>query len=200
MEIKDIQPYIDVMNEIKRRVDVIKGCLDGRVMLAGPPKVESAALQLRMVIELVALASLVANRELFEQQSLRFNKHWHPDKIIKDLEKLNSNFYPKPVSTSDPDNKGIRTHVPMTTGFLTKEELVEVHGQCGNLLHARNPYKSPLNYNQETTQLIDWADKVVTLLNTHEIRLLGEEHFYLVTMTGPNDDFVRMVKFQRVDA
>ena len=199
MEIKDTHPYTRAMEQIKRRVDTINACSDGRARLAGPPRVESAALQLRMVLELIALASLAANKELFQQQSLRFEKHWHPADIIKDLEKLNPKFYPIPFRSSEPDSAGIRNHGPISESYLTKEELVEVHGRCGNLLHARNPFGKLIDYDSFLADIITWTNKVITLLNTHEIWLVGDGHFHVVHMTEEGNDTVRMYTFQRVD-
>ena len=187
------------MEEVKRRVDVIGACVDGRTNLVGPPRVETAALQLRMVLELIALASIAANKELFEQQSLRFEKHWHPAKIIRDLEKLNPKFYPIPFQSVESNSSGVRDHQPLLDGYLTKEELVEVHGKCGNILHARNPFSAPLNYEAFLAQINFWKNRVVKLLNAHEIWLLGDDHFHVVHMTEPGNDAVRMYTFKRVD-
>lgn len=200
MKIADTQPYITAMEQIKRRIDVIYACVDGRLKLTGPPRVETAALQLRMTLETVALASLAANKELFQQQSLRFEKHWRPNEIIKDLERLNPRFFPTPIRASEPDERGVRSHEPVTEGFLTTDELVEVHGRCGDLLHVRNPFRPSIDYEAFLRSVVAWTDKAVRLLNTHEIRLVGDEHFYLVHMSEQGNDSVRMYTFQRVDA
>src|SRR3546814_20714079 len=91
-----------------------------------------------MTLELIALGSLAANKELFELQSMRFEKHWHPSEIIKDLEKLNPSFYPVPFKAKDRDCNGVIKHDAVAGEYLTKDELVKVHGICGNVLHARN--------------------------------------------------------------
>jgi len=200
MEIKDPLPYIDIMEQIKRRIDAINVCAEGRTGLLGPPRVESAALQLRMVLELIALASLAANKELFEQQSLRFEKHWHPADIIKDLEGLNPKFYPTPIRMGEPDSNGVKRHVALTEGYLTKNELVEAHGRCGNILHARNPFGKSPNYDDFLAKVITWTAKVVALLNAHEIWLVGDDHFHVVHMTEHDNQSVRMYTFQRVDS
>jgi hypothetical protein len=200
LEIKDTMPYVGVMEEIKRRVDVIHAFLDDKTNILGPPQVESAALQLRMVTELIVLASLAANRELFERQSMRFEKHWHPVEIIRDLEQLNPNFYPKPIRSGEPDSSEIHPHIPLEDGYLTADELVEVHGRCGNLLHARNPFGKAIDYEGYAERIADWTARAVRLLNVHEIRLLGDDHFYLVNMTEHGRDAVFMYTFERVPA
>ncbi|MBB5358033.1 hypothetical protein HDE76_001239 [Rhodanobacter sp. ANJX3] len=200
MEITDTRPYITAMEQVKRRVDVILACNDGRLALNGPPRVETAALQLRMTLETIALASLAANKELFQQQSLRFEKHWKPSEIIRDLERLNPRFYPTPIREGEPDAGGVRTHEPLLDGFLTKDELLEAHGRCGDLLHTRNPFRPTLDYSAALTNVVAWTHKVIRLLNAHEIRLLGEDHFHLVHMSVHGNDSVHMYTFAKVDA
>ena len=58
---------------------------------------ESMVLHVRMITELVALASLAANNSIFEQNRTKFEDYWHPKKILRDIEKLNPNFYPRPI-------------------------------------------------------------------------------------------------------
>lgn len=200
MKIKDAHPYVRAMEDIKRRIDTIKACADGRARLTGPARIEFAALQLRMVLEMIALASLAANKELFEQQSMRFEKHWHPKDIIRDLERLNPRFYPIPFRVSKTDEMGGWNHSLLSGGYLRKEELIEVHGRCGDVLHARNPFGKPIGYEEFLSDIIEWTNKVVTLLNSHEIWLLGDDHFHVVQMSKEGSDAVHMLTFQRVDA
>jgi hypothetical protein len=131
---------------------------------------------------------------------MRFESHWHPSAIIKDLERLNPNFYPKPVKAAAPDSSGVIGHEALTEGFLTKTQLVEVHGRCGNILHARNPFGKPIDYAAYEADILAWTNLAGALLNTHEIRLLGEDHFYLVNMTELGRDAVFMYTFERIGA
>ena len=92
------EKYVGCMNEIKLRIDVIQGFLENKwnahylVSTA-----ECTALQFRKILELVALASLVANREEYAKQRTSFRTDWKANKIIKDLEKVNPWFYPNPT-------------------------------------------------------------------------------------------------------
>src|SRR3546814_11338315 len=106
MRSRDTMPYVKVMEQIKRRTFVINACLEDEKNLTGPPRVELAALQLRMPLELIELGSLAATKELFELQSMRFEKHWHPSEIIKDLDKINPSFYPVPSTAKARDCNG----------------------------------------------------------------------------------------------
>ena len=50
--------------------------------------VESMVLQVRMITELVALASLAANKSLFEKNKKKFEKHWQPAKNTQGCRKV----------------------------------------------------------------------------------------------------------------
>jgi hypothetical protein len=197
MMITDTAPYIRVMEEIKRRVSVVDAFQSGVInAIYVPTNVESMILQIRMITELIALASLSANKELFESNSMKFEKHWKPIDILRDLEKLNPSYYPKPIketAVNSPD--GIVEHQPITEGFLTKEDLVELHGRCGDLLHAKNPFGKQANYRYYLDNIPIWLSKIIKLLNCHEIRLLGDEHFHLVHMREEGHDSIRMYTF-----
>lgn len=197
MRIRDTMPYVKVLEEIKRRTFVINACLEDETNLTGPPRVELAALQLRMTLELIALGSLAANKELFELQSMRFEKHWRPCEIVKDLEKLNPSFYPVPFKAKHRDCNGVIKHDAVAGEYLTKDELVKVHGICGNVLHARNPFGKPIDYESFAQDIAAWTGKVIRLLNSHEIKLIGDDHIYVVNMTEHGRDAVFMYELEK---
>ena len=69
---------------------------------------------------------MVANKKEFEEQQIKFQKFWHAERIISDIERLNPDFYPKPIKevpTSDPAIKN--DLVELKIGFLTKEEFMQ---------------------------------------------------------------------------
>jgi hypothetical protein len=101
----DIQAYVSVMEEIKRRTEVIFALLKRDIKVKYEvTQVETMILQVRMITELIALASLAANKTIFEQNQKKFEKHWHPSKILKDIGKLNPNFYPRPIVEVSSEN------------------------------------------------------------------------------------------------
>jgi hypothetical protein len=198
----DIQAYTAVMEEIKRRVAVVEKLRSNNIALLYPAtQVESTVLQVRMITELVALASLAANKSIFEENRRKFDKHWDPVKILKDVERLNPEFYPKPVVEARSETPGVKTIlVDMTSGFMEQDELIEVHGRCGNVLHARNPYAEALDYGAYDRIVPTWMSRITALLNCHRIKLLDGDSFYLVHMHEAHDGRVHMYTFQRTDA
>lgn len=195
----DRSAYLAVMEEIKRRTRVVHSFVTGKSSAVyRATHVECMVLQVRMMTELIALASLAANRELFERNSRKFKDHWHPGKILKDLESLNPNFYPEPVQELPSQSEGLKAEiVPLKGECLTKAELVEVHGRCGALLHAANPYGDRPDYGFYERMVPRWMERIRKLLNTHLIRVIDSERFHLVHMEEARDDKVHMYDFQR---
>lgn len=198
----DINAYTAVMEEIKRRTTVIFALLKYEIkMIYEPTQIESIVLQIRMITELVALASLAANKPIFEENKKKFDKHWHPNKILKDVEDLNPDFYPQPLKEIPSKKEGVKNElVNLDEGFITRSELVEVHGRCGNLLHARNPFGKSADYKYYSKAAPRWMNRIMKLLNTHKVRLLDDDRFYLVHMKEARDDRVHMYTFERIDA
>ncbi len=195
----DIDAYVQVMAEIKRRTDVTFAFLkDPTKAIYKATQVESMVLQVRMITELVAMASLAANREIFERNEKKFAKHWHPDKILKDIEDINPGFYPAPITevpSGDPRYKNML--VDMTDGFMTRNELVQVHGRCGDVLHAQNPYGKKTNYGEHAALVQQWMERIKNLLNCHKVQLHDNDCFYIVHMKEEQDDKVHMYRFEK---
>ena len=59
-------------------------------------EVETICLQFRKILEKIMLMSLVANKEAYAEQNAKFAKHYHAERIMRDLERINPDFYPVP--------------------------------------------------------------------------------------------------------
>ena len=189
--------YTTVMEDIKRRTDVVYGLLNQKTNDVMYPAViiESAVLQVRMILELIALASLSLNKAAFEENRKKFEKHWHPKDILNDLKKKNPNFYPLPKPMRMPSrDRQAKSDVYVKTGFMGCEELIKIHGECGNILHAKNPFKENSDYGHYENEIRRWMKQIIELLNLHEIMLLGSDSLYVVQMMGKGDR-VRMYEF-----
>ena len=190
----DIKAYIAVMEEIKRRMEVVSTLQARKIdLMYRAIRVEFMVLQVRMITELVALASLAANKSIFQQHKKKFEKHWYPKDILKDVESLNPNFYPKPIAQVPVNDT--RTEIVLVeteTGFMTRDELIEVHGRCGNLLHARNPFGKDADYDYYENIVPTWLKRIAKLLGSHRIKLLNKDRFYWVWMKDAKDGRVHM--------
>jgi hypothetical protein len=188
--------YANVMQEIKGRIEIIRLFLSGQIhAIHKPITTESIGLQFRKVFELISFASLTANKQQYSEAYNDFAKHWEAAKLLKNLDYINSDFYPHPVVQTPPTIPGTKFNFDdREHDYLTRDDLVEAHGRCGALLHGANPYAKPIDYEFYEKQFPLWLDKTMNLLNTHVIRLEGEDEFHLCFMQVPADDKVHVYK------
>lgn len=193
----DIEAYLLIMQEIKRRTSVVVALSNGEIKVGYvATQIETMALQLRMILELVALASLSANKSLFEKNAKKFHKYWHAGEILKDIEKINPGFFPRPmktISSKVPDMDWEFTD--LQEGFMTREELIEVHGRCGKILHAQNPYDVGIDYHKFRKSIKSWIEQVICLLDCHAIHIINQPDIYLINMNENGGDRVCCLTF-----
>ncbi len=95
----DIQKYIQVMERIKGRTDYMNGIYASAESMGQVSvfMVESICLQLRLTIEDIAVACVVANSAEMPEVANKLKQEYRPKFILKSLEKLNSLCYPTPI-------------------------------------------------------------------------------------------------------
>lgn len=192
-----IELYADQMREIKRRTEVIDFFLykDGHAMYEFTT-VETVCLQFRKILELIAFSSLVANKQQYSIAHKNFESHWNAELLLKDLLRVNPDFYPKPVEEELSTVPGIKTHLlPIQEGFLTQGEFVRVYKKCGGMLHAFNPYGSRTGYPFFRKTFPEWRKKIIRLINCHQVHLVGQTNFWLFHMQEDGDDNVHYYDF-----
>jgi len=180
----DIDLYCGVMEEIKRRSAVVGSFLNGKSStIYKATSIESACLQVRKILELIALASLVANKTEFASQNDKFAKVWNARLILNDLERLNPHFYPKPVRELPGAKPGVTSDLQdITNGFLTKDKFLKVYERCGGIMHSDNPYGRKTDYQYYDKSIPRWMEETRILLNSHTIHLLNDDNLYLIHM------------------
>ncbi|MFH1217773.1 MAG: hypothetical protein V1706_14860 [Pseudomonadota bacterium] len=185
MKPDNIQKYISLMAEIKRRTLVVDSFTQGKThSVYKATTVETIYLQFRKILELIAMGSLVANKKEFSKIHTKFSNYWNAEKIINDIEKLNSNFYPTPIKQNpceEPEIKSRFEKIP-DSKHLTKSDFVSLYKKCGAILHAENPYGKKIDYDSYNSMAVVWRQKIRNLLNAHEIRLINDENLYLIQM------------------
>jgi hypothetical protein len=196
-----IQKYAEVMKEIKLRFEVINLFQSGkRDAHYQPTTVETIGLQYRKIFELIAFGSLAVNRADYSMVYADFAKHWEASKLLKNLEKINPNFYPFPVIEIPIQHPvASKQLVRRELDYLTKEELVTAHGKCGSLMHAANPFGKPIDYTYFQSSFKVWPQRIVNLLNCHQVFLPGDTGSYIVHMKEEGHEEIRWVRTERVD-
>jgi len=182
--------YLLLMEEIKVRFEVVNRAhynADGF-----PPAMvrEICYLQFRFLCEMIALGCLIAHGDIAETHALRDT--YEPGKIIKDMERLNPDFYPEPAEVTSSGIIG-RSNLP----HLTKQELPKLWARSGDILH-----RTPMVKFMETAKpgpvdfsdIMEWSDKIRTLLNSHFITLSPEKRMIVsLVERGTNRAFAYTV-------
>ena len=151
---------------------------------------ECMALQFRKILEKIALASLVANREEYERVAQDFSKHWHATRIFASLRKANPDFYPKPTRPEKKKKRALDYYdLKERPGHLTVAEFIELHDLCCELLHATNPYSSDeQKYEDLIGSAQTWLRKIMELLSHHAIGPSGTDLMFIVQMGNENQN------------
>jgi len=194
----DIGKYCDLMEEIKRRVSVIDFFLfGGGHAMYQPTTIESVGLQLRKVLELVAFGSLVANKESYSAVYEKFATHWNARLLLRDLERVNPGFYPKPVvEVPSPYPGALHQLKNREPDYLTREEFERAYEKVGTIMHAENPYGSRMDIKYYLEKLPAWRHQIVNLLNNHQVSFLYDKGFYVIHMKEDRDDKVHYYRFE----
>lgn len=195
----ELDLYQECLYEIKRRIDVIADHLNNvtteKYLVI---EVETVCLQFRKILEKIALMSLVANKKLYAEQHEKFAKHYHAEKIMNDLERINPNFYPIPIKRVKRDG-GIDELVDVESGYLTREEFVKVYEKSGGMMHAQNPFSSEKPIIEIRENFSNWLTKIYILLNHHKISLVGGDKILVAIMERTDNGKPQAVLLGKVD-
>lgn len=195
----DRQRYANCMEEIKLRTESIKDILNKNTNTTYKmTDIEFCCLQVRKILELIAMASIVAHKDVYREMHKKFYNHYKVRCIIKDLEVLHPDFYPVPSGQVLRDGKVVEV-IEIKEGFLTKEELIDVYEKCSSIIHVSNPYnRNTPNIADIETRIGVWLDKIIKLLNHHQVRLYKSENQIWVLMNGEDDGRVHVFDMRKM--
>lgn len=196
-----INLYAEQLREIKRRTEVIDFFLHkGGHALYQAATIESICLQFRKILELIAFASLVANKDRYAAVHKNFESHWNAELLLKDLSRINADLYPKPIEEKPSSIPGVVNDlVPITDGYLTQEDFIHIYKKCGGMLHVANPYGSKTGFHFFEKSFPLWRAKLIRRLNCHQVRLFGETGFWLMHMQENGDNEIHFYHFGLVE-
>lgn len=175
------QLYVALMEELKRRRNIVADVLQGKFDLPQGVAVELCYLQLRMICELIALGCLAAHGDIPATRSGKMQKAFAPGTILAELEKLHPEFYPVPGEQVRAADGSISLRA-IKEGFLTKDDLVALWGECGNRLHRGSMKNISRPFVVDFNRIAEWDRKVLRLLSHHQIRLKDDRYQLWVLM------------------
>ena len=184
----EIELYGDVLSEIKYRVGRAEAIL---IQVTEVVEWESAVLQLRKSIELVALGTLVVNRQVAGQVSTTLHKKdWGEARKL--LRQINSNYWPTPFKDGTGQD-GRRTLRPYDEPFLSEAEAGSAWGFLSDLLHADNPFARSEITQQRVDRVREISVMLRGLLGLHTAELGNRDNVLLAQMDTPPDGHVLVI-------
>lgn len=173
------QRYCMLMGEVKLRLSSLKSdaaLVEGFGISLKDDQVfvyERACLQLRKILELIAFATLVANKQKFALAHPKFAEFWRAHKIMAKLKATNRFFYPVPVRETI-RNRVLNVEDVADGIWLTEDECSKLIDLCGEQLHIPNPFAPTKNADLERS-LAEWIARIKALLNTHTVALTDDD-------------------------
>ena len=208
----DTQKYTRAMQTIKGRKEHIDWIMDSAASMGKVSTfmVESICLQLRMMIEDIAVACVIANADEMPDLARGLRGEYRPNLILKGLEKINSECYPTPIAENVEGSRGnFRDTYDRPEGdWLTRDEAVEEYGRLNNFVHRNlKAYnRNPVDYLDLYQKCAYLEFKILNLLSHHHITVVNEDTMYRVLMsaTGVDDNGmpfegrIQVIEFTRV--
>jgi hypothetical protein len=191
------QVYLDHMETLKDRLAMAEHVLT-EAQVEGAPKlihVELMALHLRKTLELIAFASLVANKERYAEVYADFETHWNAKRLLGNLRKINPEFYPMPIDPMPNVNKAdaeVLQFDILRAGYLTEEDFVELYGHTSRVLHQPNPFRSVVDWSFRRP-MYEWIDRIIMLMRLHRIRLVDATQYWIIKLASEEDGESRLL-------
>jgi hypothetical protein len=135
-EYRDTKLYLKCMWEARDRISLISSVVARQITIGRDDfAAELIFLQFRKVLELIAFASLTANRVKYSAAHARFAEHWRAKDMLKELAKVNPDFYPMPLKPPVLQEDSIK-HFPAVTEVRLARTTFAV--RCIGLLLAQD--------------------------------------------------------------
>jgi hypothetical protein len=164
------------MRQLRRRISAIKAALGRGVADSvgheAALELEFCFLQIRLSIELIALAVLAAHNEIEGFRRKDLMKAWHAESLIKQLAKLSDDAFPRAITVSDTNSEGI-ADMFVHHHAADRERLLQIYAQCGDRLHSGN-LRSLLRDGGKFYQVSDVTEAtnfIINLMDQHVILL-----------------------------
>ncbi|NHQ59073.1 hypothetical protein G9409_00475 [Chlorobium sp. BLA1] len=187
-ELESVKLYCGLMEDVKSRVALIRRFTSGEVQVGSEQfAYECVSVQLRKVLELIAFASLCANKEKYSEAYSGFAKHWRAKALLDAIGHLHPGFYPQPMRPPVASPDGTKHLDRVADGFLTQPEFVVLYDKCSEVIHTRNPFSTSEPRIDFVHSVDNWLYKITSLLNLHLMVLAGRSQVWLVSMHEPSD-------------
>ena len=138
--------YIQNIEQALSRLKVTKEFLEIYLNSSKQAYLESAILQLRKTLELLAFAAIAPYKTEYAKFRLKaesrndYRKDYKASTIVKILKNINKDFYPIPLSEPFLVKEGYYHFERQKENFLTINNFIRLYDKLGKYLHADNPW------------------------------------------------------------
>ncbi len=188
-QVELLRLYLRNMQIIKWRLKAVDDIRSGATKTTFKmTNVEFCILQIRKILELIALSALVSDHDVYNLQLNNIESMWNAKLIISDIERIHHNFYPQPVLIDSNDKSNWKKR---EDEYMTKEKFVRVYERCGKFLHE-NPLKMTNSdidnaYDTVWKEIGEWGQLIINLLYTHVVQLHNQTDLYYIVL-GSDDE------------
>ena len=194
-ELLDVEQYCGLMEQTKADLTGAIEIMESK-SIGTETRIKTAAVQTRKILEDIAYAALVSNKDASTKSLEELKDLRSPREIFRDIERIHPNFFPTPVEIRAP-SKG-KAFAVKTKEVLTREKLLQIYRELNRLAHSRNPLDEPIDLKYYEKKLPVWLEEIVNTLATHQVTLLHHpNHFYIVKMKGDRDGSVQCTPFTK---
>lgn len=198
-ETRIVEKYAQQMNMVKLRINAIDAILSKKYTTPyAATNIELCCLQLRKCIELVIMASLVANSTEYQAAYARLGRDWKANCISKDLSRINSEFYPHPIKIIKKEGKPDKFVDLDPSEYITCEQMMEYYEKIGAIMHSENPFGAQIDYSYYEKLVTDCRAAVIKLLKCHLAHLCDGKSVLYITMKADVDEKVHVCYFQKI--
>lgn len=178
--------YCNCLQSVKHRLALIDAITTGAMRIdIEAIDAEFVCLQLRKSLELVAFASIAAQKDVYSAEYADFSQHWNAKKLMNRLERLHPEFYPTPVLVTGPDERGVKKLVPIKEGFINKDDWVFLYDTCSAAIHEWNPYRTDPKIIEFGHSIGEWVVRLRRLLELHWVRLASTRDIWVIQFNNP---------------
>ena len=168
----ELESYCNCMKEIRHRLAIVQDIAAGRLTTGFQmADIELTFVQFRKSLELIAFASLIANKDKYAAAHAKFASHWKAKDMLDAIAVLNPDFYPVALEMPKVLENGVKHCERVPDGFMTKAEFEKLYDSSSELLHARNPYTTKDPVVQLGYSPRQWMERIQRLLKLHVTRL-----------------------------
>lgn len=184
-----IEMYLKLMYEFRERTVAVGLMCNNMYMVKKGGNmfdIENICLQIRKLLELIAMSSLIMNNEAFEKAEKSFKTMWNAKLILKDIKRIHPHFFPMSISgTLSKNENGSWVMDEIDHEPLTEESFCKIYDKCGAALHIPNPFSENENLYHELGEKIPiWLDKIYLTMENHMVFLYGTDLAYAIQFNG----------------